>query len=207
MKKFVMIPLMIVFAAFFTTIIGCAEGGEPGDQVRLGGDEQQEQQKAQQGQQGQQAQLQNSFRVSQLMDSSVQTQEGQDLGDVQDVVLDKQGRFAYIILSGSDVGKQDDQMVAVPLQAANPQMQNGNLVISLSQQQLANAPAFSKDNWAQLEQNRQQINAYFGGGMQGGQQDSMQRDMQQQQQQMEGQQTQQRQQPSQSQPSQGQQSQ
>jgi hypothetical protein len=77
---------------------------------------------------------------------------------------------------------KEGQMIAVPLQAANPQMQDGNVVISLDQQMLQNAPTFSIDNWAQLEQEREQINAYFGGA--GG----MQRGMQ-------GEQTQQGQQP------------
>lgn len=171
MKKFLVIPLMIVLAAFFVFISGCAQQ-EGTDQAQAPGEEQRAQQLEQPQQQAEEGQLQNSFRLSQLMDFSVQTQQGQDLGNVEDVVVDKQGRSTYIILSGANLGKEDE-LIAVPLQVANPQVQDDKLVISLDQQMLMNAPAFPKDNWAQLEQNREQINAYFGGagategGMQG----------------------------------------
>jgi len=65
------------------------------------------------------------------------------------------------VLSGAELDKED-QLVGVPWQAANPQVHEDEVTISLSREQLVNAPGFAEDNWAQLEQQRQQINAYFG---------------------------------------------
>jgi sporulation protein YlmC with PRC-barrel domain len=116
---------------------------------------------AQQGRQAQQGQLQNMFRLSQLKDMNVKTQQGQDIGSVEDIVIDKQGQNAYLILSGDKLGKEN-QLIPVPVRAANPQIQQNNLVISVSQQQLRDAPGFQEDNWAQFSQIQQRVNTYYG---------------------------------------------
>jgi len=113
-----------------------------------------------QAQQGQQGQLQNAFRISELMDKKVQTQQGQELGNIEDVVVDRQGQNAYLILSGDKLGKEN-QLIPIPVKAASPQMQRDAIVISLSQQQLMNAPGFQEGNWAQFSQIQQRVNTYY----------------------------------------------
>jgi sporulation protein YlmC with PRC-barrel domain len=119
-------------------------------------------------------QLQNADRLSQFMGKSVQDQQGQKIGTIEDVVVDKQGRVTYLILSGSDLGKRD-QLIPVPWRAANPQIQKGAVTISLNRLKLQNAPGFAKNDWSQFNQMEQRVNSYYGqagaqpGQMPGGQ--------------------------------------
>jgi sporulation protein YlmC with PRC-barrel domain len=111
--------------------------------------------------QSQKGQMQNAERISQLIDKNVKTSQGQDLGDVKDVIVDRQGRSIYLVLSGDKLGKEK-QYIPIPWKAASPQLQDKTVIINMTQQQLKGAPGFSEDNWAQFSQIEPQVNSYYG---------------------------------------------
>jgi len=109
----------------------------------------------------QQGQLQNAERMSKIIGQTAKDQQGQELGEIEDVVVDRQGRSIYLILSGDKVGKSN-QFIPIPWQAASPRVQKDAITLNLNQQRLQNAPAFPQDNWGQFNQLEQRVNSYFG---------------------------------------------
>ena len=127
-----------------------------------------------QQQKQQQGQLQNAERLSQVIGKTARTQQGQELGKVEDIISDRQGRNLYLILSGDKVGKSNEY-IPVPWQAAQPQIRQDQLTLNIEQQRLQNAPSFPQDNWGQFNQVEQRVNSYFGAAGAGQQQGQQQR--------------------------------
>jgi hypothetical protein len=109
----------------------------------------------------QQGQMQNAERMSQIIGQTAKDQQGQDLGKIEDVITDMQGRTLYLVLSGDKMGKKDE-MIPVPWQAANPRIEKGAVMLNLSQQKLKNAPTFKQNQWSQFDQLQPKTNSYFG---------------------------------------------
>jgi hypothetical protein len=109
----------------------------------------------------QQGQMQNAERLSQIIGQMAKDQQGQDLGKIEDVITDMQGRTLYLVLSGDKMGKSNE-MIPVPWQAANPRVEKGAVMLSLNQQKLRNAPTFKKNEWSQFNQLQPKTNTYFG---------------------------------------------
>jgi sporulation protein YlmC with PRC-barrel domain len=99
-----------------------------------------------------------------MIDKPITNTENQQLGSVDSLLFDESGRVSYIIISPAPGIKTFGQMVAVPWNAANPSLQDGQVFVSLTRQQLVNAPGIPSNNIAQLQnpQMQQQVNAYFG---------------------------------------------
>lgn len=87
---------------------------------------------------------------SKLIGMQVQSETGESLGDVKDVVLDpSSGKITHIIVShsGTTGGAGAGMLSAVPWSAAQAGMQDGKLV--LDSQRLQSAPSFPQSEWPQ----------------------------------------------------------
>lgn len=91
-----------------------------------------------------------AMRVTQLMDLEVRDLQNEELGDVEDIVLDVQtGTVRYVALSVGGALGVGDKMFAVPWKAFRVQNLDDEwfLTLNASKEKFENAPGFDKDNW------------------------------------------------------------
>ncbi len=99
---------------------------------------------------GQQGSAQIS-RVSELMDRKVKNQQGQDLGQVEDLVIGQDGKISYIIVSQGGIMGIGDKMTPIPFKNAQLSSQQDAVILSnIDKQKLQNAPTISQGEWQRL---------------------------------------------------------
>jgi sporulation protein YlmC with PRC-barrel domain len=138
------------------------------DRQQSGIQQRQQQWGRQQGQRQQQATL---SRASELMDKKVMNQQGQELGEVKDLVITRNGQVAYLILSRGGVLGMGGDSIPVPFRSADlSQLQDQNAVIlaNIDKQQLENAPTIGENDLQRLEdpQFQRQVFGYYSGQQQ-----------------------------------------
>jgi len=90
-------------------------------------------------------------RVSSVIGANVENQNGDNLGEVHDLVLDwKKGEVRYAVLSYGGVMGIGDKLFAVPMDAFHSQPDKSKLVLNVSKDQLKNAPGFNQDQWPNM---------------------------------------------------------
>jgi sporulation protein YlmC with PRC-barrel domain len=108
----------------------------------------------------------NIYRSSKLIGADVVNPQGENLGDIKDVVIDPvTGRMAYAVLSFGGFLGLGDKYFAVPWAALSPKSgEKEQFVLNVDKERLKNAPGFDKNNWPDMA-NRQwgtQVHAYYG---------------------------------------------
>jgi len=96
-----------------------------------------------------------------LIHRNVRNQHGQDLGQVKELVLEKDGRVSYVLLSP----KEGDQLIPVPFQRIRfDRHENGFIVTSVDRIRLEGAPAIGEDQWNRLEDPafQDEVFSYYG---------------------------------------------
>jgi sporulation protein YlmC with PRC-barrel domain len=149
--------------------VGLAGGTAIAQQER-GQYERQQQQQFQQREQQQQQRLQQRqvlstlLRADELIGRDVEDFQGQDLGSIDDIVMDQHGQAHYLIIgTGGWLGVGGD-LYAVPWQAAQPQVLEDNVIVNLDQATLENSPKLDRDRFdsdiAAVEWQR--VDQYYG---------------------------------------------
>ena len=116
------------------------------------------------GQQGMQSGQQSQMKVEEdLVGKTVVSSKGEDLGRVEDVVADQNGKVQYIILSHGGVLGMGGERVPVPWSAVQQSsaQQAGQ---HIDKQKLENAPKLSRNETLDLNdpQMNQKIHSYYG---------------------------------------------
>lgn len=85
---------------------------------------------------------------SSLIGATVKNQQGETLGEVNDLVVDfSSGRVAYLVLE-TDAGILSAEKVhAIPLRAFQPDATGTSLILNANRAQLEASAGFDKDNW------------------------------------------------------------
>lgn len=81
---------------------------------------------------------------------TVQNQEGENLGEVEDVMLNlTQGRAAYAVLSFGGFLDIGDKLFAIPMDLLTPDLdpENETVNFNVEQELLTEMPGFDSDNW------------------------------------------------------------
>ena len=112
---------------------------------------------------------QDAILASSLMDYDVQDAEGNKVGSVSDIMIGPDGNVEYIVLSegASFLGFGDTDLIPVPWNKVNTGQigeDQDAVMLSLSKEELENAPVFNEDEWqAFLQGERQQeVRGYYG---------------------------------------------
>lgn len=90
--------------------------------------------------------------ASHLKGSNVKNIEGQNIGKVEDIMIDwAQGSVAYAVLSFGGFLGMGQKFFAIPLEAFNFQTEDKttHLVLDIDKESLENAPGFDRDHWPQ----------------------------------------------------------
>jgi sporulation protein YlmC with PRC-barrel domain len=108
-----------------------------------------------------------AFRSSQLVGMPVQNAAGEDLGKIEDLVLDlNTGRVRYAALSFGGFLGVGDKLFAVPWGALRMKTvgEDTTFVLDVSKERLEKAPGFSKDQWPNMAEPNwaREIDTYYG---------------------------------------------
>jgi sporulation protein YlmC with PRC-barrel domain len=106
------------------------------------------------------------LRASELIDKSVMNEQGEDLGDIEDIVADSQGgRIAYFVLH-FDPGFLDygGKLFAVPYQALKEDTARKNMLLNVPKAKFERSRGFDKDNWPNMADEKwaQDIHKHYG---------------------------------------------
>jgi len=104
----------------------------------------------------------NLIKGSTFIGGNVENPQGQNLGDVKDVVIDRaSGRIVYAVVSFGGFLGMGEKLFAVPWGAfAQPKPNKDTFVLAMDKERLKNAPGFDKDNWPQMASREWVTNLY-----------------------------------------------
>ncbi len=90
------------------------------------------------------------MRVHDIAGSKVRNPLGEDLGKIEEIVLDTHtGQVAYAVLSFGGIMGMGDKLFAIPWQSLTTR--EGDFVLKVEKETLKNAPGFDKDHWPDAE--------------------------------------------------------
>lgn len=88
---------------------------------------------------------------SSLEGNDVTNPQGEDLGDVEDFMIDMHtGRIAYAVLSYGGLLGIGDKLFAVPWSALKLDTENKRFTLDVQQAALKDAPGFDKEQWPSM---------------------------------------------------------
>ncbi len=89
--------------------------------------------------------------ASSLIGDDVRNSDGEDLGHIEDIMLDLQtGRVAYAVLSFGGFLGMGDKLFAVPWHSLKLVEEEKAFVLEVDKDTLRNAPGFDKNNWPDM---------------------------------------------------------
>src|SRR5437868_14597615 len=92
------------------------------------------------------------FSMNILTGHRVENEAGEDLGKIDDLVLDDQsGRVLYAILSFGGFLGMRNRLVAVPWKRLRLKGNHKIFILNIDKETLRNAPSFEKANWPQMD--------------------------------------------------------
>ena len=102
--------------------------------------------------QGQQSQQQGQVPVSQLIGKKVSDAQGEELGEIKEVVVDLQGGkvHAAVLEFGGKMGMGKKQF-AFPINELKPGKSKDNYMLNVEKQKLENAEGFAKGQWSEID--------------------------------------------------------
>jgi sporulation protein YlmC with PRC-barrel domain len=95
------------------------------------------------------------MRASNLLGKDVRNAQGENMGKIDDLVIDPVSRRAhYVVLSFGGVLGMGDKLFAFPVNAFEPSRDQDELVLNVEKERLKNAPGFDRSNWPDFGDNR-----------------------------------------------------
>ena len=94
----------------------------------------------------------NLIRGNTFIGANVENPQGQNLGDIKDIVIDRaSGRMAYAVVSFGGFLGMGEKLFAVPWGAfSQPKADKDTFVLDIDKERLKNAPGFDAHNWPQM---------------------------------------------------------
>jgi sporulation protein YlmC with PRC-barrel domain/Cu/Ag efflux protein CusF len=97
-----------------------------------------------------------AYRGTKLIGADVENPQGEDLGDIEDIVVDPQtGRLQYAVLSFGGFLGLGEKYFAIPWEALKREAgqklgDTERYVLNVDRERLKNAPGFDKNNWPNM---------------------------------------------------------
>lgn len=99
-------------------------------------------------------------RASSIIGTSVVNPDGDSLGDIKEVVIDRRtGRVAYSVISFGGFLGMGEKLFAIPFCAFNYNVTRNEYVLDISRERLKAAPGFAASHWPSM------TDARWGGAM------------------------------------------
>lgn len=105
------------------------------------------------------------FSSSTISGTSIENQQGENLGKVEDLVVDTlTGKVDYAVVSFGGFLGVGDKLFAVPLQAFRVNTEDKKMILDVPKDRLKDSPGFDKNNWPKHSdaQWTQSVHTYYG---------------------------------------------
>ncbi len=112
--------------------------------------------------------LADSFHAaSNLLDKDVNTSDGSPAGKISDLVLDKDGKVSYVLLSFDESLGKGDQLTVLPWDQVEFDPQRDHLALKVERDRLASAPTYSDKSAMDMSDPQwiAQVDDYWKGGV------------------------------------------
>jgi len=98
------------------------------------------------------ARLPDRYKVSTWIGKSVENADGEDLGTVEDMIMDDFGRLRYVVMKSDQLASDNkDDLIAVPTGLFEPlRPDQSNLVLDVSPSHMSGAPSFSSSDYPNM---------------------------------------------------------
>lgn len=94
----------------------------------------------------------NVVKTSEVIGVDVYNLEGEKLGEVEEIMLDKQdGNVRYAVLSFGGFLGMGEKLFALPWKALTYDVSKEGFTLKIDKEKLKNAPGFDKDHWPDVE--------------------------------------------------------
>ncbi len=107
----------------------------------------------------------NLVRTKEVVGIGVKNTQNENLGKIEEVVLDKQtGHACYVVLSFGGILGMGDALFALPWNAIKYNEEQECFILNIDKDKLKNAPGFDKDNWPNMAEKvwGEKISNYYG---------------------------------------------
>ena len=103
-------------------------------------------------------------RASKLMGKPLQNSQGQRLGSIDNLVIDRStGKVEYAVIGSGGVLGVGEKLHAVPWESVNYDSGRQTLTLDATKQKIDNAPSFTRDKWPNMSDPawQSQVDRYF----------------------------------------------
>lgn len=170
MKKIV-IPILVVVFVFSLALIAGAQSSSSGQSGtdQYGTSQQQkgkEYQKSSAGEKYESSKYQGKMedqRASKWIGMKIENRQDENLGQVEDLVLNSKGQVDFVIVSHGGTLGIGEKYTAVPFKSFS-RKDDKTLVLNISKEKMAQAPNFDKDNWPDMSNRKwsEDVYRYYG---------------------------------------------
>jgi sporulation protein YlmC with PRC-barrel domain len=108
------------------------------------------------------------FRASELLGKSLKSTDGEQLGDLNDLIISSQGEINFALVSKGGVLGVGEQVVPVPWNAISRGTQEDELLVNIDKERFDNAPAYSAnelDDQFGRSEFQDRVYGYYGTGL------------------------------------------
>jgi len=100
-------------------------------------------------------------RASNIIGTDVVNSNGDDLGDIKEVVIDPNtGKVAYAVVSFGGFMSMGEKLFAIPFSALVYDEAENEYVLDVSKERLESAPGFDADNWPSMSDEKWNRDVY-----------------------------------------------
>jgi sporulation protein YlmC with PRC-barrel domain len=116
-------------------------------------------------------QSQGMNRANEILGKSIENIQGEELGDVEDIIFDNQGNVTYIVLSRGGFLGVGVELVPIPFDGQRVTIREDVIIMDIDQQRLEGPPTIGSREWEKLEDQefQQNVRGYYGTGESRGQ--------------------------------------
>ena len=94
---------------------------------------------------------QSSYKASELVGKSVKNLQGEDIGQIEELVIGSNGEVGYAVLSFGGFLGMGDKLFAVPWASLAHQPDREYLTLDIQPKKLEKAPGFNKNDWPDMK--------------------------------------------------------
>lgn len=100
-------------------------------------------------------------RASMMIGTDVVNAQGENLGDVKEVVIDPHtGKVAYAVVSFGGFLSMGEKLFAIPFSAFTYDVRNNEYVLAIDKKQLETAPGFDNEHWPTMSDEKWNRDVY-----------------------------------------------
>jgi sporulation protein YlmC with PRC-barrel domain len=100
-------------------------------------------------------------KVSSIIGTDVVNPQGDDLGDVKEVVIDpRTGRIAYAVVSFGGFLSMGEKLFAIPFSSFKYNVTTNKYVLDVTKERLKAAPGFDADHWPSMSDEKWNRDVY-----------------------------------------------